>query len=207
MNSLIPIFPLELVLFPESIYPLHIFEERYKKMINRVYTTGEVFGIVSVINSRISKIGCICKVEKIIRTYNKGEMDIYVKGYERFNTINSLINRDGYFESEVEPYFDNKSRDSEIIFEVVLSRFAELLSKTEKQPDNYFFSNLDKSNFKSFKIAEKSGLTLQQQQDLLILKSESERLIYLSNHLDKINKIIDSGELNTKIIIGNGYIN
>lgn len=208
MNSLIPIFPLNLVIYPGSIYPLHIFEERYKKMINRVFTTDEGFGIVSVLDSEISKVGCLCKVEKIIRKYNDGKMDIYVKGYERFNTISSSVNTDGYFESHVEPYRDkDSSYNTEILFEVALSRFTELLAKTKNDIDDFYFDNLERTKLKSYKLAEKSGLDLRQQQDLLIIKSEKERLIYISNHLEKLNKFIDSDVIVDKLVIGDGYIN
>jgi Lon protease-like protein len=53
----IPLFPLNLVVFPNSRYPLHIFEERYKKMINDCLTDETGFGIVAPSGKELSKIG------------------------------------------------------------------------------------------------------------------------------------------------------
>ncbi len=50
MKNTIPIFPLNLVVFPDSKYPLHIFEERYKILLQKCLTDNSGFGIVASID-------------------------------------------------------------------------------------------------------------------------------------------------------------
>ena len=59
MKSQIPIFPLNLVMFPEARYPLHIFEERYKRMIKWCIDNDTEFGIVLKIDLKIANVDCI----------------------------------------------------------------------------------------------------------------------------------------------------
>ena len=87
MNNKIPIFPLNIVIFPDSSYPLHIFEERYKRMLKRSLENNEEFGIVSKIDLEISHIGCMAKISEIVKTYENGSTDIIIKGGARFNII------------------------------------------------------------------------------------------------------------------------
>ena len=56
MKNIIPIFPLIKVVFPNSKFPLHIFEERYKKLINRILDEKVGFGIVPYINDKVGEI-------------------------------------------------------------------------------------------------------------------------------------------------------
>jgi Lon protease-like protein len=62
MYNRIPLFPLELVIFPDSKYPLYIFEERYKILIGECLKNNSGFIISSIINDKISAIGTIVKV-------------------------------------------------------------------------------------------------------------------------------------------------
>ena len=84
MNKIIPIFPLITVIFPNSNFPLHIFEERYKKLINRILDEKSGFGIVPYVNNKVSEIGVYVEVTDITKRYNTGELDIVVKGMYRF---------------------------------------------------------------------------------------------------------------------------
>src|SRR5437868_11104773 len=62
MSDLIPLFPLELVLFPETPFPLHIFEPRYKEMVSECLKNKTTFGIVRTIaeddSVRLADYGC-----------------------------------------------------------------------------------------------------------------------------------------------------
>ncbi len=102
----IPIFPLALVVFPNSKYPLHIFEERYKTLINKCIANSIGFGIVSKIGDTISEVGVYVEVADVIKIYESGELDIVVSGKWRFKRMDLEMHRDGYFLSEV-----NKIKD------------------------------------------------------------------------------------------------
>ena len=78
------LFPLNLVALPYKIIPLHIFEERYKKMINYCLNSKKDFGIIYQNKESQSKIGCSVSIEKIINKYSDGRMDLIVRGKRIF---------------------------------------------------------------------------------------------------------------------------
>ena len=90
MTSL-PLFPLNLVLLPYELLPLHIFEPRYKKMVRDHIEEDKPFGIILNENNVVCTKGCRVKVQKVYKKYSNGEYDILVKGVEQFKVINTRI--------------------------------------------------------------------------------------------------------------------
>ncbi len=207
MKKIIPIFPLITVVFPNSQFPLHIFEERYKKLINKVIDEHTGFGIVPFINNNISEIGVYVEVTKVIKRYQTGEIDIVVKGIYRFFRKSLSIHEDGYYVSSVEKYADTSIEINEGLIDKLKLKFKNLLNKANYDLDEAFWKKLESSKIKSFKIAEKSGLTVFQQQDLLLLQDENKRLNYLINHFDDLETRLEDEYLQREIILGNGYLN
>lgn len=207
MNKRTPIFPLNLVVFPLSLYPLHIFEERYKRMIKRCIKTGEHFGIVSKIDLEISDIGCLVYVNKILKDYETGRKDILVQGVSRFKILKTYMHKDGYLEAEIKPFKDIGEYDVDPDHvKSTLTKFENIISRTTIKLNERFWKNLSELKSKSFKLAEKSGLTIKQQQQLLSIQNESDRLKYLNDHFDKLEKSFDNAEVLRDIIAGDGFI-
>jgi Lon protease-like protein len=195
-------------MFPEAKYPLHIFEERYKRMIMRCIEHNEEFGLISKIDFEIANIGCRVKVVKTLQTYENGSMDILIQGGARFKVLSTEMHPEGYLEAEVIPFDDAISPSmDDLMFQKVLDKFTFLLDKTEINLDKSFWENLDQTDFKSFKLAEKSGLNLKQQQNILNYQSEHERINYLLEHYEKVQKYLDANEALRDIIAGDGYVN
>ena len=208
MNNKIPIFPLNIVIFPDSSYPLHIFEERYKRMLKRSLENNEEFGIVSKIDLEISHIGCMAKISEIVKTYENGSTDIIIKGGARFNIISQNFHPDGYLEAEVTPFEDLGEEEVDtVLVNKIMVRFHMVLEKAQVELSKNYWRKLKSANFKSYKFAEKAGMNLKQQQDLLCLQSEKERLRFVLNHFERIEKLIDKNQLISEIIAGDGYIN
>lgn len=88
-ERLIPLFPLRVVVFPRTRLPLHIFEERYKKMVGEAIRDSSEFGIVLAREEGIVNAGCTVAVEKLLEMYPDGRMDILTRGQRRFE-IESL---------------------------------------------------------------------------------------------------------------------
>lgn len=84
MNSTIPIFPLNLVVFPGSKYPLHIFEERYKILIQKCLKENSGFGIVTFIDKKISDVGVYVKVTDVVKTYINASLILLLKDLKDF---------------------------------------------------------------------------------------------------------------------------
>ena len=87
MISKLPLFPLELVLLPYEMLPLHIFEPRYKAMVKNAIEDDIPFGIILKEGKDIFPKGCKVKVTKNFKKYETGEYDIIVKGLDIFNVI------------------------------------------------------------------------------------------------------------------------
>jgi Lon protease-like protein len=83
-EDLLPLFPLAVVLLPHNPLPLHIFEDRYKKMIADVLAAGTEFGVVMVAGQGLMSNGCTATVEEMIKEYPDGRMDIMTLGRRRF---------------------------------------------------------------------------------------------------------------------------
>jgi len=103
---LLPLFPLQVVVFPRTRLPLHIFEERYKLMVGEAIRDGCEFGIVLAREQGIVSAGCSVAVEKVIERYPDGRMDILTCGRRRFE-IESLDEELDYLRAEVH-YFDDE---------------------------------------------------------------------------------------------------
>ena len=104
-KGMIPLFPLQLVVFPRVHLPLHIFEDRYKQMVGDAIRDGSEFGIVLAKEDGILSSGCTVKVEKVLEMYPDGRMDILTRGQRRFEIV-SLNEEKDYLQAEV-AYFDD----------------------------------------------------------------------------------------------------
>jgi Lon protease-like protein len=106
LKRLIPLFPLQLVVFPRTRIPLHIFEERYKEMVGASIRDGSEFGIVLAKDDGIINAGCTVAVEKVLEMYPDGRMDVMTRGEHRFEIVR-LIEEKEYLQAEVS-YFDDE---------------------------------------------------------------------------------------------------
>jgi len=102
---MVPLFPLQLVVFPRVLLPLHIFEDRYKQMVGDAVRDGSEFGIVLAKEDGILNAGCMVKVEKVLEMYPDGRMDILTRGQRRFEIV-SLDEEKEYLRGAVE-FFDD----------------------------------------------------------------------------------------------------
>ena len=106
MARLLPLFPLQLVAFPGSAIPLHIFEERYKTMVGDCERSGAEFGIVLAKDDGIVNAGCTVVVEKVLERYPDGRFDVITRGMRRFVLV-ALDQEREWLRGEVE-YFDDE---------------------------------------------------------------------------------------------------
>src|SRR6266478_773567 len=105
MSRLLPLFPLQLVVFPGSAVPLHIFEERYKEMVGEAEAAGTEFGIVLAKEGGVVNAGCTVVVESVLNRYPDGRFDVLTRGLRRFSLV-SIDQELAYLRGEVE-YFED----------------------------------------------------------------------------------------------------
>ena len=83
----IPMFPLNMVLLPGETKTLHIFEERYKQLVNDCLDNEAHFGIPFISQKAIGGYGVEVKISSIIKVFDNGEMDILIEGMRAFKII------------------------------------------------------------------------------------------------------------------------
>ena len=199
----IPIFPLSLVIFPQSSYPLHIFEDRYKKLVNKSLSNKTGFGVVAEVNNEISEVGVYVEVSEVLKKFSNGEMDIIVTGKYRFKRLDIRLHLDGYYIAEVEEFSDITKRFDMKLLDKLKSSFNNLLNKINYDLEDSFWNKFELTPQKSFKVAEKSGLTVEQQVEIISLKEENKRLKFLLNHFTQLEKALTV----KAIVLGDGYLN
>jgi Lon protease-like protein len=108
-SGLIPLFPLQVVVFPGTPLPLHIFEERYKEMVGNAIRDNSEFGIVLAREDGIVNAGCTVVVEKLTEMFPDGRMNVITRGKRRFEVL-SLNEEKSYLQAEVEFFDDDDFR-------------------------------------------------------------------------------------------------
>ena len=169
----IPLFPLNMVLMPGAPLPLHIFEERYKQMVNECLESESEFGMVLADDSGTRRVGCTARIVELVERYEDGRMLILVEGSRRFR-LNNILTGKAYYVGEVE-YLEEETEDdvSSLAEECIalLERVVEAATEgsvgIEIEPP---YRNL------SFAIAGRVEFDLETRQQILELTSEKERL-------------------------------
>jgi Lon protease-like protein len=112
----LPLFPLPLVMLPNEVLPLHIFEERYRQMLKDVAENRNVFGIVLfepegsyVERPATGTIGCVAEIKET-ETFPDGRSNLLTVGLVRFRLNDYVESGHPYFVGDVE-YFEDDPAD------------------------------------------------------------------------------------------------
>ena len=185
----IPLFPLQTVFFPGETVPLHIFEERYKALIQDCKNDAITFGIPVFIDNVVA-YGTEVQLKEIVNTYADGSMDVVCVARQVFKVVTFDPQMDDKLYPGGEVAFLDPVQDSEPeLVQKVLEACRELYRLMELP-----FGPVKLEVFNSFTLAHKMGLSFQQEYQLLQLTSESVRLQFLLDHLQQTIKVL--GELN-----------
>ncbi len=203
----IPLFPLGLVLLPDMRLPLHIFEERYKQMITDCLADHKPFGIVLFDGQAIHSVGCMARIDKVMKRYDDGRMDIMTRGGERF-VIQKTIEDRAYMEARVFFFDDAEMVSSDDNLEEVIETAMNLIKAAadidiEFDPST-FGGRVDPKRL-SFTIAALEGFAPAERQGVLEMTSPSERLKKCVQVLSRIavrNRLTREIQ---KMIGGNGH--
>jgi Lon protease-like protein len=189
VNSLLPIFPLELVLLPGVPLPLHIFEPRYKEMIAECLEQKKPFGIVRASSEGVADIGCTAEIMSVTKKYDDGRMDILTRGVDRFEVIHVNDER-AFFQAEISVVRDEAEDEAEnesgkptnekVKQAVRLHAEIAKLAGTEPSGPDEHAANL------SFLLAGSLPLDLDFKQSLLTTLSETKRLEAVIGYLEAV---------------------
>jgi Lon protease-like protein len=82
-----PLFPLPIVALPTESVPLHVFEDRYRRMIEECLLTEREFGIVWRSEDELKQVGCACEIEEVLEPKDDGRLNILARGTRPFRLI------------------------------------------------------------------------------------------------------------------------
>ncbi len=206
----IPLFPLNVVLFPHSKIPLYIFEERYKKMIGDCINNGSVFGINFFSEKNIHTTGCSAEVDEVTERLANGEMNIIVKGVRRYEIVSYELSLEGYYSGKIEYFDDQTGGYDKVKMEKAVKIYNDLVEIVYKGS----VKKIDLSDIKwfggnrsiTFSMAEKSGLSLVERQKLLETDSEDKRLDFMLKYFEEVIPKVKEADKISNIIKSDGYI-
>jgi Lon protease-like protein len=196
----IPLFPLGLVLLPGMPLPLHIFEERYKRMIADCLSEGTVFGIVWFDGRTLRSVGCTARIIRVLHRYEDGRLDILVLGERRF-AMEGTVEEKPYLEADVAFIEDaaEEAPDAE-----TLERARGLLRELEDAGGEEGGDEQDPYRL-SFAIPAIEGFTHAERQRMLEITSAAERLRTCTAALGRILERARLTQQLKQIIGGNGH--
>lgn len=205
--SELPIFELPIVLLPGELMPLHIFEERYKRMIGHCMEAERPFGIVfRDDDGSARRIGCTARVTEVLEEFDDGRMDIVVTGEEPFKVLERFDGSE-YPAGEIEPVEPPgpaSTADDEAA-EAAREAFADLVKRVSgSEPDTEGLAGSG-----AYAIASRVELPVETKQELLELRSEDERMKVLAEALQGLigtlkrsREIAERARMNGKVVFG-----
>ena len=202
MTNFIPIFPLNIVVFPGENLNLHIFEPRYKQLINECHLAKKPFGIPAVIENKVQDFGCMVDITELSEMYDNGEMDIKTKGVKIFRILEMIEEiPDKLYSGAIVNYPDNYEIGVPELMRKVMKSIRELhlLLKVKKD-----FTKED-GELTSYEVAHHIGLSLEEEYELMLLLDERQRQEYLKRHLNKVLAMLEDMEKLKEKIKLNGH--
>jgi Lon protease-like protein len=166
-----PLFPLGLVALPSELVPLHIFEERYKTMMDRVLEEEGEFGIVWVADDGLRPVGCACEIAEVLERMPDGRLNLVARGTRPFR-IESRQDELPYPAGVVEFLDDRAEEPDATAAEEAHTAYAALVEQaTDRTPDPEEIGGMS-----AYEMAATVEFGLDAKQGLLDLRSESARL-------------------------------
>ena len=184
----IPLFPLNIVALPKEKIPLHIFEPRYKRMINNSINSGEPFGIVHQDQEGFKSIGCSVKIINVIKEYPSGEFDIIVEGQQCFQ-IETKVQEDDNLWIGTVSFLKDQHQINEDLLDKIRDQYLHIIMKLGINED--MERHINKKN--SFDFIEFVNLPNKIKQELLEEDDENKRLQIINRIFTAVMSISNFG--------------
>lgn len=206
MPDYLPLFPLDVVLFPEMVLPLHIFEERYKEMIGQCLQGNSPFGVLYSHDDSVETIGCTAEISQVIKRYPDGRLDLVAVGRKRFQ-VSFFDSEKAYLRASIELLPDSMSgrEPSQELARQALDLYAQA-SRLMGEDDPEEFSPQSSLQGLAFKLASSLRLQNEIRQRILEARSEDQRLEELAEHLSVLIPRLSERQKSAKLAGSNGRI-
>jgi Lon protease-like protein len=166
-----PLFPLGLVALPSELIPLHIFEQRYKAMMNECLRDDREFGILWLADDGLREIGCACEIAEVLERMDDGRMNLVARGTRPFR----VLERQGHlaYPAGVVEFLDDRDDDADADATLAAHEaYADLVRRaTDRDPTEEELAEMT-----AYAMAATVDFGLEAKQGLLDLRSETARL-------------------------------
>ena len=195
-----PLFPLGIVLLPQEVVPLHIFEDRYKVMIGDCLESGGEFGIVWLSGSGLREVGCTARITQVLDRFDDGRMNILVSGDRPFRLMRRIEDLP-YPAGDIDLLDSDDAADPDLVAEAH-ELYADLVEQvTDERPAESDLAELD-----AYGMAATIEFEAKAKQELLELRSEEERLRRVSDLFGTTVKRLEESERVSELARSNGKI-
>jgi Lon protease-like protein len=176
----IGLFPLGVVLLPTERIPLHIFEPRYRELIDECIEDEAEFGLVFADENGVREFGTRARVTDVLERFDDGRLNIVIEGLERFR-VERLTQGRSFLTAIVEPVDDEGDADADAETAArAAGSFRALAALAEADT-----GEIDEGSSQlAFELAAQVELASEAKQGLLELRSEQERLELVADLLD-----------------------
>lgn len=203
MINFIPIFPLEIIVYPGEELNLHVFEPRYRELVEECLTASKPFGIPIILKHNLNELGTLVEITEISKRHENGDLDIKTKGSRIFRILEIIKEVPGKLYSGAIVNYPQNKEDSgkKVLMQALVNSIRELhrilnVNKDFKKPD-------EKLN--SYDLAHHAGLSVEQEYEFLGLFQEAQRQEFLKRHLAKVLPVLAEMEILKEKVKLNGH--
>lgn len=198
-NHSLPLFPLKLVAFPGESLNLHIFEPRYRELVNDAMQADMRFGIPSFVRNTM-EWGSEVEILEVVKAYDDGRKDIktLVRKVFRIKNFQNPLPGKLYAAGIVEYVKDTQNGDEELR-QSIFALVAELYALVQIEGVQLL------EHTKMYDLGHKIGLSKEEEYELLLLSEERKRQEYVFNHLNRIIPRMKSIQDTKELIKLNGH--
>jgi len=202
LNTLLPLFPLDLVLLPGVPLPLHIFEPRYKEMINECLDQKTVFGMIRSKEEKLVTIGCTAEIINVLKKYPDGRIDILAEGKRRFEVLQ--VNQDrAFLQADVFYLEDEPGPAAADDIKKAIALHQEIMQLAGAQPEDVEESEAAQL---AYRLAGSLPFDPDFQQALLEMNSEADRTRSLVSFFEQLLPALHRNATAKKKAGGNGHV-
>jgi Lon protease-like protein len=175
-----PLFPLGIVALPGEGVPLHVFEDRYRRMIERCLqaepgSAAREFGIVWLSEDELKPVGCACEVERLLERMPDGRLNILARGKRAFRLVQRQDDLP-YPAGTVEFLGEQAEEIDAEAAQAARELYGDILEQaTDERPAAEELSAMD-----AYRMAAGVEFGAEAKQELLELRSENARLRLLT---------------------------
>jgi len=199
-----PLFPLGMVALPGELIPLHIFEERYKTMIDECIGSEREFGIVWLSDDGLREVGCACAIDRVLERLDDGRINLIVRGTRPFR----VLERQGHLPYPAGVIEFVEDRDDAVDADLARGAheaYAELVKRaTDREPDADELESMT-----AYAMAATVDFGLDAKQGLLDMRSENARLRLVTRlfraaikRLELVDRVQERAQSNGKVRFG-----